>query len=266
MKRVCIVCFFVPYITMYALGLCAAQGQIKHSVSGALRSYSEDGETLLLSPSFSGSLRYSDDMLVQKKTDALKRLVQKTVWKKGESEPVLLTTYTYQNDSPFPSYSETQDKAASRITGESYNEKGNLIKREVYEKNAAEADGKNSDTQNNGEKKRLVFSETLSYDSTGRLSERFMEFFDSVTRTEKTKYRYKKGGKKADVFYYRNGEKIKQSVYRSADDWEETLFFPGDIQIISVYRDGTAVSETVYENGVKKRERSFAQNKQGASL
>ena len=111
-----------------------------------------------------------------------------------------------------------------------------------------------------------MFSETLSYDSTGRLSERFMEFFDSVTRTEQTEYRYKKGGKKADVFYYRNGEKIKQSVYRSADDWEETLFFPGGIQIISVYRDGTAVSETVYENGVKKRERSFAQNKQGASL
>lgn len=269
MKRAFVVCFFVPYITFCTTALCAAQGQIKHSVSGSLRSYSEDGETLLLAPSFTESLRYSDDVLVQKKMDALKRLVQKVVWKKGEKEPALLTLYTYQNNSPFPSYSETQDKDASRITGETYNEKGDLIKREIYEKTAAKPSDKTDGTQNTTEKKHLVLSETLSYDSSHRLSDRSIEFFDTLARTtgtEKTEYRYKKGGKKADIFYYRNGEKIKQTVYSSADDWEETVFFPASIQIVSVYKDGTAVSESVYENGVKKRERFFAQNEQGASL
>ena len=76
-------------------------------------------------------------------------------------------------------------------------------------------------------------------------------------RSEKTEYLYRKGGDKADIFYSVNGERIKQRIYTDTKDWEETLFFPGNVRIVTVYKNENRSAEIVYENGVKKRERAL---------
>jgi len=47
------------------------------------------------------------------------------------------------------------------------------------------------------------------------------------------------------------------TVEAKRPDWEETLFFPGNVRIVTVYKNENRSAEIVYEKGVKKRERAL---------
>ena len=232
--------------------------------AGSLRRYFDGSERLLLDNRASSSLRCSDDKLVQKKLDSSYRLVQTTVWKPSSSSPVMQTDYFYQGDSPFPERSVTRDEENLQTVYEFYGEKGLWLKKETYaaapaaEKNTAAASPVSA-----AKKEKLLYRETASYDDQFRMTEYKIAYEPEASpdknkaRSEKTEYLYRKGGDKADIFYSVNGERIKQRIYTDTKDWEETLFFPGNVRIVTVYKNENRSAEIVYENGVKKRERTL---------
>lgn len=219
---------------------------------GSLRRYFDGSERLLLDNRASSSLRCSDDKLVQKKLDSSYRLVQMTVWKPSSSSPLMQTDYFYKGDSPFPERSVTRDEENLQTVYEFYGEKGLWLKKETYA--AAPAAEK---------KEKLLYRETASYDDQFRMTEYKIAYEPEASpdknkaRSEKTEYLYRKGGDKADIFYSVNGERIKQKIYTDTKDWEETLFFLGNVRIVTVYKNENRSAEIVYENGVKKRERTL---------
>ena len=245
---------------------------------GSLRRYFDGSERLLLDNRASSSLRCSDDKLVQKKLDSSYRLVQTTVWKPSSTSPVMQTDYFYKADSPFPERSVTRDEENLQTVYEFYGEKGLWLKKETYAAapERTGADGKNAAAlktaaaspvstakSSDAKKEKLLYRETASYDDQFRMTEYKIAYEPEASpdknkaRSEKTEYRYRKGGDKADVFYSVNGEHIRQKIYTDAKDWEETLFFPGNVRIVTVYKNENRSAEIVYENGVKKRERAL---------
>lgn len=236
---------------------------------GSLRRYFDGSERLLLDNRASSSLRCSDDKLVQKKLDSSYRLVQMTVWKPSSSSPLMQTDYFYKDDSPFPERSVTHDEENVQTVYEFYGEKGLWLKKETYaaapsaEQNAAALKTAAASPVSAAKKEKLLYRETASYDDQFRMTEYKIAYEPAASpdknkaRSEKTEYLYRKGGDKADVFYSVNGERIKQKIYTDAKDWEETLFFPGNVRIVTVYKNENRSAEIVYENGVKKRERTL---------
>lgn len=245
---------------------------------GSLRRYFDGSDRLLLDNRASSSLRCSDDKVVQKKLDSSYRLVQTTVWKPSSASPVMQTDYFYKGDSPFPERSVTRDEENLQTVYEFYGEKGLWLKKETYaaapERTAA--DGKNAAAlktaaaspvstakSSAAKKEKLLYRETASYDDQFRMTEYKIAYEPEASpdknkaRSEKTEYLYRKGGDKADIFYSVNGERIKQRIYTDTKDWEETLFFPGNVRIVTVYKNENRSAEIVYENGVKKRERTL---------
>lgn len=230
---------------------------------GSLRRYFDGSERLLLDNRASSSLRCSDDKLVQKKLDSSYRLVQTTVWKPSSASPVMQTYYFYKGDSPFPERSVTRDEENVQTVYEFYGEKGLWLKKETYA--AAPADLKTAAASpvSAAKKEKLLYRETASYDDQFRMTEYKIAYEPKASpdknkaRSEKTEYLYRKGGDKADVFYSVNGERIRQKIYTGAKDWEETLFFPGNVRIVTVYKNENRSAEIVYEKGVKKRERAL---------
>ena len=230
---------------------------------GSLRRYFDGSERLLLDNRASSSLRCSDDKLVQKKLDSSYRLVQTTVWKPSSSSPVMQTDYFYKGDSPFPERSVTRDEENVQTVYEFYGEKGLWLKKETYA--AAPADLKTAAASpvSAAKKEKLLYRETASYDDQFRMTEYKIAYEPEASpdknkaRSEKTEYLYRKGGDNADVFYSVNGERIRQKIYTGAKDWEETLFFPGNVRIVTVYKNENRSAEIVYEDGVKKRERAL---------
>lgn len=242
--------------------------------AGSLRRYFDGSERLLLDNRASSSLRCSDDKLVQKKLDSSYRLVQTTVWKPSSSSPVMQTDYFYKGDSPFPERSVTRDEENLQTVYEFYGEKGLWLKKETYaaapadERNAAalktaDASSVSAAKKNAGKNEKLLYRETAAYDDKFRMTEYKIAYEPEVSpdknkaRSEKTEYLYRKGGDKPDVFYSVNGERIRQKIYTGAKDWEETLFFPGNVRIVTVYKNENRSAEIVYEDGVKKRERAL---------
>ena len=230
---------------------------------GSLRRYFDGSERLLLDNRASSSLRCSDDKLVQKKLDSSYRLVQTTVWKPSSSSPVMQTDYFYKDDSPFPERSVTHDEENVQTVYEFYGEKGLWLKKETYA--AAPSAEQNAAALKTAaaKKEKLLYRETASYDDQFRITEYKIAYEPEASpdknkaRSEKTEYLYRKGGDKADIFYSVNGERIKQKIYTDTKDWEETLFFPGNVRIVTVYKNENRSAEIVYENGVKKRERTL---------
>lgn len=236
---------------------------------GSLRRYFDGSERLLLDNRASSSLRCSDDKLVQKKLDSSYRLVQTTVWKPSSSSPLMQTDYFYKDDSPFPERSVTRDEENLQTVYEFYGEKGLWLKKETYaaapsaEQNAAALKTAAASPVSAAKKEKLLYRETASYDDQFRMTEYKIAYEPEASpdknkaRSEKTEYLYRKGGDKADIFYSVNGERIKQKIYTDTKDWEETLFFPGNVRIVTVYKNENRSAEIVYENGVKKRERTL---------
>ena len=253
---------------------------------GSLRRYFDGSDRLLLDNRASSSLRCSDDKVVQKKLDSSYRLVQTTVWKPSSSSPVMQTDYFYKDDSPFPERSVTRDEENMQTVYEFYGEKGLWLKKETYaaapaaERNAAAlktaaaspvsaalktaaSSPVSAAKKNAGKNEKLLYRETASYDDQFRMTEYQIAYEPEASpdknkaRSEKTEYLYRKGGGKADVFYSVNGERIRQKIYTDAKDWEETLFFPGNVRIVTVYKNENRSAEIVYEDGVKKRERAL---------
>ena len=235
---------------------------------GSLRRYFDGSERLLLDNRASSSLRCSDDKLVQKKLDSSYRLVQTTVWKPSSSSPVMQTDYFYKGDSPFPERSVTRDEENLQTVYEFYGEKGLWLKKETDERNAAalktaDASPVSAAKKNAGKNEKLLYRETAAYDDKFRMTEYKIAYEPEASpdknkaRSEKTEYLYRKGGDKPDVSYSINGERIKQKIYTGAKDWEETLFFPGNVRIVTVYKNENRSAEIVYEDGVKKRERAL---------
>ena len=234
--------------------------------AGSLRRYFDGSERLLLDNRASSSLRCSDDKLVQKKLDSSYRLVQTTVWKPSSSSPVMQTDYFYKGDSPFPERSVTHDEENLQTVYGFYGEKGLWLKKETYAaalKTAAASPVSAAAKSSDAKKEKLLYRETASYDDQFRMTEYQIAYEPAASpdknkaRSEKTEYLYRKGGDKADVFYSVNGERIRQKIYTGAKDWEETLFFPGNVRIVTVYKNENRSAEIVYENGVKKRERAL---------
>ena len=263
--------------------------------NGGLRRFIDDDGAFFTDSVQSRTLRSADGILVQKQFDSLKRLVQKIVWNTAQTEPLSVIDYSYEGESPFPVSALTTDNEKKRIIHERFTEAGLPSVREIYTvTDGTSAEGKNieekkdkagkvpapspSESEKNTQPKsdKILFStETFRYDEDKRLIEEIIEYTavsagDSDTkalgqkrtvsdtkRIEKKAYRYAEGGSSPDEFYYRNGDKIRQKIYSSPDDWEETVFFAGGTRIVKFYKNEIPVSETVYENGIKKRERAL---------
>ena len=222
--------------------------------NGSLRRFFENEEYFFTDAANSRTLRAASGAFVQKKFDSQGRLIQKSLWQESIAEPVSITDYSYADLSPYPIASVITDNEKERITHESFTDAGRILKREVYSLTA--------------EKNTFLFcTETFRYDDNNRVIEECIEYSDyapeneerhnKVRQTEKKEYRYTGGRSRPDEFYYRGADKIRQKVYSSDSDWEETVFFPGGVRILTRYKDEMPVLETVYENGVKKRERTL---------
>ncbi|WP_428768880.1 hypothetical protein V1L52_08870 [Treponema sp. HNW] len=222
--------------------------------SGGLRRFFENKEYFFTDAVNSRTLRAAEGVFVQKKFDSLGRLIQKSVWKESMAEPLSLTDYSYAEDSPYPKTAVTSDNEKERIIHESFTDEGLPLKREIYVPGAEK-------------KSRLFSTETFRYDDNKRIIEERIEYSDYAQKdekplqkgrqSEKKEYRYAEGRSRADEFYYRGADKIRQRIYSSDSDWEETVFFPDGVRILTRYKNEMPVLETIYENGVKKRERSL---------
>ena len=263
--------------------------------NGSLRRFVDDEGSFFTDSVQSRTLRAADSVLVQKQFDSLSRLIQKIVWNTAQTEPLSVIDYSYEDESPFPVSAVTTDNEKKRIIHERFTEAGLPAVREIYTvTDGTSAEGKNieekkdkadkvpapspSESEKNIRPKsdKILFStETFRYDEDKRLIEEIIEYaavsasdsdtkalgqkrtVSDIKRIEKKAYRYAEGGSYPDEFYYRNGDKIRQKIYFSPDDWEETVFFAGGTCIVKLYKNEIPVSETVYENGIKKRERAL---------
>lgn len=231
--------------------------------NGSLRCFIDDEGSFFTNAMQSRTLRKADSIFVQKKFDSLNRLIQKNVWNTAQTGPLSVTDYSYEGESPFPESAVTTDNEKKRIIHEYFTAAGLPVKREIYTLSAESRSVEDASKKTVGSKsdKMLFCTETFRYDADKRLIEETVEYaagsVQGKKRSEKKEYRYAKGGSRPDEFYYKDADKIKQKVYASAADWEETVFFPGGIRILTRYKDEIPVSETVYENNVKKRERAL---------
>lgn len=287
-----LVVFSAFWVTAVFFGMRHLSAQeISAFENGSLRRFIDDEGSFFSGSAQSRTLRSADGLLVEKRFDSLSRLIEKIVWKTDKAEPLSLIEYVYEDDALFPASALTTDNENKRIIHERFTDTGLLLKRDTYTiedksaTRAADADkaaadssaesgspsaaGKNSDEKN----KKLFSGETFRYDEDNRLIEEIIEYAAlsaantqnsgqkgsaaGTKRIEKKAYRYAEGGSYPDEFYYRNGDKIRQKIYASPTDWEETVFFAGGIRIVRLYKNETPVSETVYENDVKKRERAL---------
>ena len=281
---------FLSVVIFFGMQNSAAQ-ETSLFENGSLRRFIDDEGFFFTDSVQSRTLRAADSVLVQKQFDSLSRLIQKIVWNTAQTEPLSVTDYSYEDDAVFPADALTTDNEKKRIIHERFTAAGLPAKREIYtvtaETRTGEAasekkdeTGKTPDTvlsdteKNILPKSKILFStEAFRYDDNKRLIEQTVEYTGvfaensdtprqkrsaaDTKRIEKKEYRYAEGGSYPDEFYYRDGDKIRQKVYSSPTDWEETVFFAGGIRILKLYKDEIPVSETVYEGNVKKRERTL---------
>lgn len=287
-------CGFLSAVFLFGMQKLSAQ-EASVFQNGGLRRFIDDEGSFFTDSVQSRTLRSADGILVQKQFDSLKRLVQKIVWNTAQTEPLCVIDYSYEGESPFPVTALTTDNEKKCIIHERFTEAGFPAVREIYTvTDGTSAGGKNieekkdkadkvpapspSESEKNIRPKsdKILFStETFRYDEDKRLIEEIIEYaavsasdsdtkalgqkrtVSDIKRIEKKAYRYAEGGSYPDEFYYRDGDKIRQKIYFSPDDWEETVFFAGGTCIVKLYKNEIPVSETVYENGIKKRERAL---------
>lgn len=285
-------CAFLSAVFLFGMQKLSAQ-EASVFQNGGLRRFIDDEGSFFTDSVQSRTLRSADGILVQKQFDSLKRLVQKIVWNMAQTEPLSVIDYSYEGESPFPVSAVTTDNEKKCIIHERFTEAGLPAVREIYtvtdgtSAEGKDAEGKKdkagkvpapspSESEKNTRPKsdKILFStETFRYDEDKRLIEEIIEYaavsagdtkflgqkrtVSDTKRIEKKAYRYAEGGSSPDEFYYRNSDKIRQKIYSSPDDWEETVFFAGGTRIVKLYKNEIPVSETVYENGIKKRERAL---------
>ena len=231
--------------------------------NGALRRHFGTEGYFFVNNDYGSALRCTEDVLVRKKFDAERRLIQKMLWKPASAQPVSISTYAYRADSPFPQSAVITDNEHSLVIHETYEKRGLPVRRDTYAV-ITESVSEPQKLTKNGEPppkdavrtdKKLTVSETMSYDGKKRITEHVSVYTGEHPRSEKIEYRYGKGAYNADEFHYVDGVKIKEKVYSALTDWRESVFFAENIKVVTVYKNETAVSETFYENGEKKRER-----------
>ncbi|MFI3257511.1 MAG: hypothetical protein R3Y36_04350 [Spirochaetales bacterium] len=225
----------------FCLCVTILHSQASVSSDGRLRYFEAGDEHVFVGSDYASLVHASDDRLVQKQYDDLYRLSKETVWLANAISPESVRMYSYESDGAFPMVRTTDNLLTALFTEEVYNESGLLVDYKEYTENAT-----------NNEKNKLVYQKMLDYDSENRLIAETYAY--ATAQSEKVEYMYLQGEHRGDQYRYENDALVSKIIYTSVDDWEETIYFPNNIEVKTIYRDNDIFREEFYQNGIKIRE------------
>ncbi len=194
----------------------------------------------------------NDKQFIQTVYDESYRLAEKSVWQNSqEARGIKLLSRSRYGYS-----SNAVSALPSSLTEELFDEGKVII-------SGFNADGKTSSVRTyilvkNG--RRLVQQDSYTYDRQKRLSsEENVSYAASGAKQHVTKsvYTYTKNSSRPDTKYYEDGTLRIETSYLAQDKYRTTTYFDNRYSITATFENGKKLSEVIYVNGVKQRERTF---------
>ena len=217
--------------------------------------FAEESENFIVSEKNHNNLVYTyftEDSLVRKEYDEKKRLILKITWDIKTEELVSKISYSYNEKSLFPFYSESVYDLESRVEKIDYYENGKKKKVEILKDDIK------------------LSEENYKYDEEGRIlslikkeykpifseKENFSKESQLIKESE-TQYQYVVFDSKifTNKFYFENKQKLTETIYLSPTKYYENTFFEGDFRIYAEYENNKKILEITYLHDKEVRRR-----------
>ncbi|MCR4822298.1 MAG: hypothetical protein K5873_05450 [Treponema sp.] len=258
---------------------------------GSLRRFAYDGEqfTSWMNGENTVLVNYYGSKLIRKNYDSLYRLTQSEKFKTSSTakNTVLecLIKYEYEGESNIPAKSIEEKYSEKKRIESTYDEKGRYtcvneghyeereIKNKKTNQEKTEKDSKNEDIKE--KQKETVFLDdkktSYKYDDEGRIIEEEKIFWNykthlsgrisTSTRIIKNLFDYSAVNEEnklpPNLDFYEDGQLHLQRRYTASSDYSEKLFFDGGFSVEVFYENGIKKMEIIYLNDKEQRRREF---------